>query len=347
MISLPFFLKLTFSLFLENPYMNRFKNFKIDMKKWSPASSSWFGKTARAEKRSSWLMICSIFVFFENDLFQISSIFYFFEGPFAEIKVGWKRRNWHSKPSRASMARHFRKSLRRKMPLRPYDLLSFRFFSDIGKFKICLIVDLFLFFFWGRRWFVFLFWGGIFFFLFPLWVGFWAVQKTSCLENAATSSWFASFVYFPSLFAGASFRFFFRFVSTLARFFLGVFGSPYWAGIFVCRVPLWVDFWNVEKRSWSENVATRSWFNNFLFFSSFSWRCSFLIFFLKILSSGWSSLMIRGDLSWGIERFFVFLDRCSTSFEKSMSCKVFIIFFILLRVFVYLRCAFVYGSLVF
>ena len=35
---------------------------------------------------------------------------------------------------------------------------------------------------------------------------------------------------------------FFQFFPTLARFFLGVFGSPYWAGIFVFRVPLWVDF---------------------------------------------------------------------------------------------------------
>ena len=40
------------------------------------------------------------------------TIFDFFEGPFAEIKVGFKRRNLHSKPARALMARHFRKSLR-------------------------------------------------------------------------------------------------------------------------------------------------------------------------------------------------------------------------------------------
>ena len=50
--------------------------------------------------------------------------------------------------------------------------------------------------------------GGIFVFLFPPWVDFWAVQKTSCLENAATSSWFASFVDFASLFAAACFPFF-------------------------------------------------------------------------------------------------------------------------------------------
>ena len=55
----------------------------------------------------------------------------------------------------------------------------------------------------------FLFFGVVFsFFFFPPWVDLEAGQKTICLENAATSSWFASFVYFASLFAGACFRVF-------------------------------------------------------------------------------------------------------------------------------------------
>ena len=93
--------------------MNRYKNFKIDVENGLRPILYDFGRPRGRKKSPSCLLIC-YFSWFPKRYFSdlIDSVF--FRGATCGDQSGLKRRNWHSKLSRASMASHFRKSFRIK-----------------------------------------------------------------------------------------------------------------------------------------------------------------------------------------------------------------------------------------